>query len=240
MASKAVLVLAHEPDGPACLVEDRLVERGFTVDTHVICPDADQPNRAGPFPSLDGYDLLVVMGSIRSLTRKAEISSWIHDELDLLKTAHTDGVPILGICFGGQLLADALGGEVETAPNGEFGWHRIELEPGVGTPVSQGPWMQWHHDRFTPPEEARILARSSEGVQLFRLGTTVGTQFHPEVDIEHVAEWLDGAPDHYLADVGVDADALLAETTQREDDNRHQCYALVDWFLDDVVAESRR
>lgn len=240
MASMVTLVIAHEPDGPACVIEDRLIERGFSVHTHVVCPDADHPNRARPFPSLDGYDLLVVMGSIRSLTNKDEISSWIHDELDLLKTAHTDALPLLGICFGGQVLADALGGRVEIAPNGEFGWHRIELDPGAEIPVSRGPWMQWHHDRFTPPDGAEILARSPEGVQLFRMGTTVGTQFHPEVDVEHVASWLDSAPEAYLIEVGIDTEALLAETAQREDDNRRRCNALVDWYLDDVVAVSDR
>lgn len=238
MTSTAALVIVHEPDGPACLIEDRLVERGFTVNSHVVCPDGNRPNRAQPFPSLDGYDLVVVMGSIRSLTNKEEISSWIHDELDLIKTAHTDGLPILGICFGGQLLADALGGAVETAPNGEFGWHRIDVEPGVDIPGGEGPWMQWHHDRFTPPDGAEVLARSPEGVQLFRLGTTVGTQFHPEVDLDHVSRWLHNAPADYLAAVGIDFERLLAETARREDGNRRQCYALVDWYLDDVVARS--
>lgn len=136
------------------------------------------------------------------------------------------------MCFGGQVIAAALGGSVERAPNHEIGWFAIE---GSANPVGAGPWMQWHHDRFVPPPGAEILATNELAVQLFRIGTTVGTQFHPEVDPGHVAAWLDGAPAEYLAEYDIDAEALLAETTERAAANRVQCFALVDWWLDSVI-----
>ncbi len=232
------LVFAHEPDGPANQIERRLIERGWTVDTHVITEDFDQPNVANPFPEVEDYDLIVPMGSVRSLTEKDEIGSWIHVELEILRTAHEAGTPILGICFGGQLLADALGGSVEKAPVTEIGWFEIEPVDGQENPVGAGPWMEWHHDRFTPPPGADVLAKTENAVQLFRMGTTVGTQFHPEVDVAHVSGFLQHAPDEYLAENGVKREEMLADVQKHEAASISRCHALVDWFLDEVIEAS--
>lgn len=233
--SRTALVIAHEPDGPAGMVGERLEQRGFKLHTHVVTDDYDKPNNAAPFPDHAAYDLLVVMGSVRSLTRKHEIDSWIQSELDMCVEAHHRGQPILGICFGGQVLAEALGGKVESAPKGEFGWHAIQPGEEFGhLDWSTGPWMQWHHDRFQPPDEADVLAVSDEGVQLFRLDRTIGTQFHPEVDHHHLAEWLGTADDDYLDSVGMDRKAILTETMDRQDAARVRCHAFVDWFLEQV------
>jgi len=232
--SKRALVLAHEPDGPANRVEERLVQRGFEVNTHVITDDLDRPNNASSWPSLDGYDLLVPMGSIRSLTDKSEISSWIDDEITLVRTAHETGTPVLGVCFGGHLIAEALGGSVETAPVTELGWTIIE-DGDEANPIGAGPWLEWHHDRFTPPPGATVLARTEHAVQLMQVGRSVGTQFHPEVDVAHVETWLSGVEDDYLAEYGQDRDRLLDATKANEVQSIAGCKRLVDWFLDDVA-----
>jgi GMP synthase-like glutamine amidotransferase len=236
---KQALVLVHEPGGGAGQIGRRLIERGVTVDTHLITVDHDLPNEATPFPDPGPYDFVVAMGSIRSLTRKAEIDSWIHDELDLLRSSHEAGVPILGICFGGQLLAEALGGAVETAPVMEIGWYEITEPAGVTNPVGPGPWFEWHHDRFTPPATAEVLARTKEAVQLFRLDRTVGTQFHPEIDLDHVGIWLNMADDAYLSEIGCNRGEILTEVRAREAANIAQCNHLVDWFLDEVAFPDR-
>ncbi len=232
------LVFAHEPDGPACQIEHRLVERGWTVDTHVITEDFDQPNVANPFPEVGDYDMIVPMGSVRSLTEKDEIDSWVHTELEILRSAHEAGTPILGVCFGGQLLADALGGSVEKAPVTEIGWFEIEPVEGQENPVGAGPWLEWHHDRFTPPPGADVLAKTENAVQLFRIGTTVGTQFHPEVDVAHVSGFLAHAPDDYLTENGVQREEMLADVQKHEAASISNCHALVDWFLDEVIEPS--
>ena len=237
---RRALVLAHEPQGTSALVGERLAQRGFDVHEHVVTADLDRPNDAVPFPDLADYEVLVPMGSIRSLINTDEIDSWIFEEIEMVQAAYARGMPMLGVCFGGQLLAAALGGAVEQAPVPEIGWYAVH-EPdgssnGAGGPLGPGPWFQWHYDRFTPPPEAEILAVNENAVQLFRLGRCVGAQFHPEVTYAHVENFLTGSDDESLAGHGLNRETLLDGIRRHEDRNAHQCFALVDWFLDEVAS----
>ncbi len=234
---KRALAIAHELDGLPGQIATRLRQRGYEVHIHVVTHDYDHPNVAVPFPSIDDYDLLLPMGSVRSLTDKDEIDSWIHEELDMIKRAHEEGKPVLGICFGGQLISEALGGVVEVSPVTEIGWFELDDGEDGPNPAGPGPWMQWHHDRFTPPPGSEVLARNDSSVQLIRIGCTVGTQFHPEVDVAHVESFLKLAPKDYLDECGVDFDQLMEETRQHEMANIKQCHAFVDWYLDEVLAD---
>lgn len=238
MTGRRALIIAHEADGPGGQLAVALERRGFTVDTHVVTPDIDEPNVANPFPDWSEYDLIAPMGSIRSLTAKDEISSWIHDELDLIRDAAARDQPVLGVCFGGQLIAEALGGSVEVAPTTELGWFRIEPTDGNINPVGPGPWMEWHHDRFAAPPDAEVLAKSTVGPQLFTIGSMAGTQFHPEVDVEHIEGWLEVADDDYLAAHGADRKTIRREIAENEAHSIEGCRRLVDWFVDEVAFRS--
>ena len=233
VGSKRVLVMAHDPDGPAGQVGVRLRERGFEVDSHTVAPDYTRPQHHEMWPDWAAYDLVLLMGSVRSLTRRDEISEWIYPEFDAVRAAQDRDQPMLGMCFGGQLLAAALGGSVEAAPEFEIGW--CEVDDAGTHPIGSGPWFEWHHDRFEAPPGAEVLAANQQATQMFRLGRSVGTQFHPEVDVGQVEGFLSTADDKYLRDYGIDPVALLESVRENEARNIEQCFALVDWFLDEVA-----
>jgi GMP synthase-like glutamine amidotransferase len=228
------LVIVHDPGSEGGLVGDRLAERGYDVVEVPVVVDSDDPTGStDAFGAPTDHDLIVPMGSTFSLTDTDRISSWIHDELDFLRDADAAGVPVFGICFGGQALAAAHGGCVVRSDAPQVGWH--PLSPFDGSPQLSGPWMQWHYDRFEPPSDADVLAVDHVGVQAFTLRRNLGVQFHPEVTRPHLQRWVDLGAVHELEQLGVDADALLDQTERLHDDVAVRTRALVDWFIDDVA-----
>src|SRR4051812_16383480 len=138
------------------------------------------------WPDPGAYDAIAALGAEHSV--HASPDPWIGAEVAFLRAAHDGGVPLLGLCFGGQALAAALGGEVRLAPRPEIGWFELEALDGGGVPP--GPWFQWHFDTFALPPGARELARTPLCPQAFALGTSIGLQFHPEATADIIGEWI--------------------------------------------------
>jgi len=149
----------------------------------------------------------------------------------LLREAVTDGVPVLGICFGAQALAVATGGEVRRNPRPEIGWHRVDSEVDA---VAR-EWFQWHKDGFTVGPEASLVGKNDVGQQTFTVGRSLGVQFHPEIDSTHLEYWLAGGGATDMESDGVDPEAVLADTRSREVGLYRQVSDLVHWFLEDVA-----
>jgi len=195
-------------------------EFGLVVSTH-------RPDH-GPaaLPSPGSFDLLVVMGSIESVYDVAV--PWIAPERALVAGAVDSGVPVLGICFGGQLLADVLGGTVARAALPELGWGEVlTADPGR---IGPGPWLNWHDDAFTCPPGAEALAHTPIALQAFVQGIHTGVQFHPEVTGHVVHRWIDDARDrHGIADE--DVRALLAGFDDRGRGPETQTKSLFEGFL---------
>ena len=226
---KRALVIEHDESGPAAGVGERLAERGYQLDVFRVLDDQTDPVCTKAYPDATSYDVLVVTGSPWSVTDTDSIGSWIGREIEMVRTAHDAGVAVLGLCFGGQVLSTALGGEVRRVDTPEFGWHEVDTD--LPDAIAPGPWFEWHYDGFTVPDGATEIARTAVSPQTFRIGRSVGTQFHPEITAEIVNLWIsmDGRA---LRAHGVDPAVMAARTADEVVANRARSDVLVDWFLD--------
>lgn len=216
------LVVRHHPEDDPGLVGAALSELGYSIDLHLY-------PQGGRLPGADGYDHVVILGSSWSVYSEL---AWIVDELAWLRVV---GVPVLGICFGAQLLSAAFGGTVERAPAFELGWVTVEPVQGEGrdqrASLSPGPWFEYHGDRCVLPPSARVLATNQVCVQAFTLGHHIGVQFHPEIDRTQLERWMGSGAREDVARAGIDPDALLAQTENEEPAARARATALVASFL---------
>jgi GMP synthase-like glutamine amidotransferase len=221
------LVIEHERATPGGLVYQWLEERGADLDIYRI--DVED-RRIDPLE----YGMIASLGS--EFPAYDDSLDWLRREMALMREASDRDVPILGICFGGQLLARVLGGRVWRSDEPEIGWLRVRTQdPDV---VPEGPWFQWHFDVFEPPPGAREIADTRVGSQAYTIGRSLGVQFHPEVTPEIMDSWV-RVYRHELDADGVDPDALLAETEERAAETRTTAWRLFDHFVERTAATAR-
>ena len=192
--SLRALHIINEPSGPGGLFLPPLEGRGFVID------NVDSTRRELP-ETLAGYDAVISCGGTAN-THETDIHPWIDHEIGLLAEALRDGVPVIGLCLGAQLLNRAAGGTALRSEPPEVGWVEVATTPAAATdPVLGGaprsfPAMQWHYYACEPPADAIELARNPTCVQAFRVGEVAwGTQFHIEVTREILLNWLKWAPE---------------------------------------------
>lgn len=222
------IIIANHADADGGEVALRFAQHGWSFETWNREEAADWealPNDVG---------LVVPLGSDWSVYWD-DIAAFVAAEATLLQAAHARGVPIFGVCFGGQMLAHALGGRVERAPQPEIGWFSVDATPEMSPFLAQNPWFQWHYDRFLPPPEAVVLGTGEQGTQAFVLGRSLGLQFHPEVTPAIVERWSTGHGAAELTRVGVDPVALVAATRSHAHVSALAAHRLVDWFAEHVM-----
>ncbi len=211
-----IVVLEHEASAPAALFAEWAGERGHTL-TVLEVPALTR------WPDPRESDAVLSLGSDCSV--HATPDPWIAQEVEFLRAAHDARVPVLGICFGAQALAKALGGDVARAPSVSVGWRTLPSEDAeLVPPVS---WFRWHEDVFSVPPGARELARMGEAPLAFVAGRSIGLQFHPEADAELVTEWIGGAR-RQLAEQGVDEQALRRQVADESRGARERAFDLFD------------
>ena len=226
-----VLFVQQDHMSPTGPVGEAFADRGFDVQEFLVVPEEhfDEPSVTVTFPDPVTFDAVVPMGAPWSVYDRDRIGTWIDDELDFLRRAHQAGVPVLGICFGGQALATALGGMVVRAERPEIGWTTVQTSrPDL---IEPGPWFQWHADRWVLPEGVRAFARTDAAEQAFTAGRSMGVQFHPELTPRMLDGWLGNVGREHAVAFGADPDQLVAETAVRSTEAGTRARRLVAGFL---------
>jgi GMP synthase-like glutamine amidotransferase len=231
-----VLFIVNDPVAPPAMLGDVFAEFGYDTDVFAVVANDQVDDPAFPvrFPDPLDYDVVVPLGARWAVYDERLKQTWLADEMALVRAADAAGVGVLGVCFGGQLVAQAFGGTVQRSADPEIGWHQMTTDAPDLIPV--GPWFQWHFDRFDVPPGATELARNDHAAQAFVIGHSAGLQFHPELDGPLLEAWLanDGAE---VVALGLTPDELRSRTAELQSDAGGRLRTLVRGFLDRVARQ---
>ncbi len=172
-ASEAVLILQHPGEAETGSLRTWLHENTYRTQLVDVADELPPPNL---------FRALIVPGHPAAVY---DPTPWIEDERRFITDCAAKGTPVLGICFGAQLLAEVLGGQVRPMDEPELGWCEF-----TGADPYGGSWFSWHGDHVLLPARATVLASSDNCVQAFRVGNHVGVQFHPEMTRDFITNFL--------------------------------------------------
>ncbi|KKJ75971.1 hypothetical protein WH95_15515 [Kiloniella litopenaei] len=188
---KSVLVIRHVSYEDLDGFDIEFRNAGYKVAYHDAWYDKD------PIDALEP-DILVVLGAPCGVY-ETENFPFIQEELKAVAERVEAGKPVLGICFGAQLLAQALGSTVYVGDSFEFGWSPLTLtQAGRHSPINHYATQNrevfhCHGDTFKLPEGATLLASTpSYKVQAFSYGPHLAMQFHGEVTERGLRRWFIG------------------------------------------------
>jgi GMP synthase (glutamine-hydrolysing) len=155
-----------------------------------------------------GFDRAILLGGAMG-AYDVNLHPWLDGEKEWIRDLVGSGVPVLGLCLGSQLMADALGGKAFRGEQPEASVVPVTLtEAGMADPVvsQTGPLVYaMHQDTFVLPPDAILLAHSDRYPHAFRMGSGLALQFHPDADYDLALAW--GKEDaHLLVGAGIDFD----------------------------------
>jgi len=172
------------------------------------------------------YNAIVILGGPMSAYDNL---SYLAREQELIRNAIRKEIPILGICLGSQLIAQAIGGRVHRGPKKEIGWSQVILTPNGHKSLFNGirhktlRVFQWHGDTYDLPETAKIMASSTLYPQAFRFGSAFGIQFHLEVDGEMIRTWLQEYSEELSRELINPRDIILSNESRNIEELKNTC-----------------
>jgi len=204
-----VLSVTHGPSVPGGVFEEVVEALGHALERWIV-PDGPAPRPARDFDAVMAFG-----GSMHP--DEDDRFGWLESEEEFLKDVLAEGIPVVGVCLGAQMLARATGAWIGPAREEEIGWLEVELTPaGTDDPVlgvlpPRFEAFQWHRYTFSIPEGGLELARSDVCTQAFRVGRAWGLQFHAEVTLPMIRAWA--VEDAH--ELPFTTEELLADTTPR-------------------------
>ena len=209
--SKTALIIRHVPYEGVAGYRDPIEAAGYDVDRIDVADPA--------FSSLDlrEPDLLIMMGGPMGIYEAGE-HPWITCQMRRLALRLEADRPTLGVCFGAQMIAAALGAEVYAGPRKEVGFHPVTVHV-ADSPlrhIAGVPVLHWHGDTFTRPEGVELLASSPVyDHQAFRRGRNLlALQFHAEMGLDpRFDAWIEQWPESVVEAGGTEADLRAAHAT---------------------------
>jgi GMP synthase (glutamine-hydrolysing) len=234
------LTIVHQADAGPGVFGRAIRAAGSGLDSW-LPPTQPEP------PELDCVDAVLTFGGAMHADQERE-HSWLATEKALLGELLDRGTPVLAVCLGSQLLAEAAGAPARRASEPEIGWLQVEVtEEGAGDPLI-GPLapsftaFQWHSYEAPLPPGALALARSPVCLQAYRVGERAwGIQFHAEVKPADAERWIgDYRSDPDAVRIGIEPERLRAETRERIDAWNQLGFELCERFLAVASRGSRR
>jgi GMP synthase (glutamine-hydrolysing) len=231
-----VLVVEHEAQCPPGWMGEWLTDLGAEIDVRRPYAGDALP------PDLTAHGGMLVLGGEMG-AHDDEQHPWLVQVRRLVVAAVGDGTPVLGVCLGHQLIAVALGGEVDRNPYGQqigvldVGWTPAAADDRLFGPLAARgtgvPAVQWNNDVVTRlPDDAVEIARTPRDEhQAARFAPAVwGVQWHPEAGEEIIGPWADNDRDDAV-ERGVDVDAYLGHVAAARPRLRETWRVLAEQFV---------
>ncbi len=230
-----IQLIEHDPeDFSRTNISLWAAKKGYRVNQTYVCNNEE-------LPPVDSFDWLMVMGGSQQAWDEGA-SPWLQEEKAFLSDTLAAGKIILGICFGAQLLAEALGGKLFPNPQKEIGWHEVSLtREGQESFLFQDipsdfVTFHWHSDHFSLPRSCTRLAGSKATEnQAFvdQDRPLVGLQFHPEYTRDMVTYFAREHSQDWTSDAHISTkDEVLARTKEIPD-----TYWLMETLLNNIQQE---